>query len=844
MFTGLFHLNLSTSNFTGKVPSQISHLSELVSLDLSWNDHQALDKNTFDRLVRNLTKVRALFLVELNLSSIYLHSLMNLSSSLTSLNLKGCDLQGKFPISIFHLPNLKLLDLKRNKNLIVNLPKFNWSSPLEYLNLFQTSSSGELPNTIGNLKALKHLQLGGCNFSRTIPRSLGNLSELIYLELSSNHFNGPIPSSLINLTKIQFLYIFDNQLEGSIPSQLSAFPNLIDLDLSNNLLNGTLPPWFYTIPSLKFITIHNNQLTGHIHEFQYKSLTWISFGNNKLQGQIPMSMFELVNLTDLDLSSNNLSGILESNALLKLRNLNWLDLSYNNLSLNSNINSTLTLPNLQLFYLPSFNISEFPTFLRDSKNLEALDLSNNRISGQIPEWMWEIGRYSLSYLNLSNNFLTGLEQIPWQNIQTLDLSFNLIQGNLPVLPVNTIFLSISNNSITGEVSSLLCNLSFLMVLDMSHNELSGNIPQCVGNFSNWLSVLNLGRNRFHGKFPPMFGENCGLKNINLNGNQLEGSLPRSLINCREMEVLDLANNKLNDTFPSWLETLPVLQVLILRSNNFHGFISNPKKNHSFCKLRILDLSDNDFRGTLPAGYIKTFKALKNRSENLGSIRYMEEAKRYECFVSLIMKSLQVEIKISTIFTSIDLSLNKFDGEIPEVFGELISLKGLNLSHNNLGGHIPPSMGNLINLEWLDLSSNKISGEIPKELENLTFLSILNLSCNQLEGPIPSGKQFNTFENESYEGNKGLCGFPMSKACDNKEQRSSSVTIQGDSKLTNDFDWKVVLMGYGCGMAFGLAMGYVVFKMGKPKWFVKLVLKAKWSKKRAPKRKQNKRILDK
>ncbi|GLT83652.1 hypothetical protein SLE2022_019290 [Rubroshorea leprosula] len=71
--------------------------------------------------------------------------------------------------------------------------------------------------------------------------------------------------------------------------------------------------------------------------------------------------------------------------------------------------------------------------------------------------------------------------------------------------------------------------------------------------------------------------------------------------------------------------------------------------------------------------------------------------------------------ILTTFTSIDLSKNKFGGEIPELIGKLSYLKGHNLSHNNLTRPISPSLGNLKNLEWLDLSSNALVGKIPDEL---------------------------------------------------------------------------------------------------------------------------------
>jgi leucine-rich repeat protein SHOC2 len=183
------------------------------------------------------------------------------------------------------------------------------------------------------------------------------------------------------------------------------------------------------------------------------------------------------------------------------------------------------------------------------------------------------------------------------------------------------------------------------------------------------------------------------------------------------------------------------------------------------------------------------------------------------------------VKIQTLFTTIDFSNNSFKGEIPNSIGKLWSLKGLNFSHNNLTGHLPPSLGNLTNIEWLDLSSNKLTGEIPMQLADLTSLAVLNLSENSLVGPIPQGKQFNTFTNESFNGNLGLCGFPLTKTCgdDKGQQPQTTSTIQEDDfEFENGFHWKVVLLGYGCGFMFGLGMGYLVFSLGRPKWLVNMV----------------------
>jgi len=59
-FSNLTLLNLNYSVFTGQVPSEITHLSKLVSLDISENEYLSLEPISFDNLVRNLTKLREL----------------------------------------------------------------------------------------------------------------------------------------------------------------------------------------------------------------------------------------------------------------------------------------------------------------------------------------------------------------------------------------------------------------------------------------------------------------------------------------------------------------------------------------------------------------------------------------------------------------------------------------------------------------------------------------------------------------------------------------------------------------------------------------------------------------
>ncbi|XP_022717775.1 receptor-like protein 12 [Durio zibethinus] len=840
----LTHLNLSHSGFSDLIPYEISLLSNLVSLDLSINAYSNLrfDAQGFDMLARNLTKIRNLVLDYVDMSGVAVSSFLNLTSSVESLSLRDCQLHGEFPSENFQLPYLQHIDLGWNENLTGYLPKTNLSRALKLLDLYYCGFRGSIPASFGNLTQIISIDLSGNSFAGQIPDFFGNLNKLTFLTFYSCNFSGQLPITMFNLTQITELDLSNNRLEGPLPNHVSELQLLEVFRLSNNSVSGGVPSWLFTLPSLQNLDLSHNKLTGPVDQIQKpNSVKYVDLSSNNIHGPIPSSFFDLVNLSTLHISSNNLSGVIESNMLSKLQNLYDLDLSNNGLlSLSTSGNDVnYSFPQLSKVSFSSCSIRQFPNFFRTSK-LEFLDLSNNKISGGISKWEAE-GWEQLTMLNLSYNFLTTLEQFPGKRLEVLDLHSNLLQG--PILstclnlqmPNPPLFLSIfliSENNLTGNIPSLICNWTSLVVLDLSKNSLSGTIPECLGNFSYSLKFMNLQMNNFSGKIPDSFMNNL-LKNLFLNDNQMDGLLPRSLANCSYLEVLNLGNNKLTDTFPHWLASLPSLQVLILRFNRLHGSIPNSIASSNFSALRIIDLSGNEFTGPLPTKLVQNLRAMKDVPKQKPSepFLYKSTDRRvgyaydyYQISVNVTMKRLEIElVKTLAIFIAMDFSNNLFCGQIPEALGELISLQMLNFSHNNFTGSIPPSLGNLVALESLDLSSNKLGGGIPSQLTNLTFLAVLNLSENNLVGPIPHGNQFGTFDNDSYSGNLGLCGLPLSEKCGNEEKRKPPAPkFKEDEDSAIPFIWKLAMMGYGCGLMLGLSSGYIVFTTGRPWWFVRMV----------------------
>ncbi|TYG78052.1 hypothetical protein ES288_D02G026300v1 [Gossypium darwinii] len=893
-------LSLSNCDLEGPLCSSLSRLSFLSKLILDGNPISYLPPN-----------------------------FLEISSRLVSLSLRDCNLNGHFPTGILLLPKIQSIDISGNDQLMGQLPEFPANNALQSLSLSYTNFRGELPQSIGNLKFLTDLHLSGCNFFGPIPSSIANLSHLVNLDLGYNYFSGLIPSfhrfgvpnlenlnletnklfgsihsSLFTLPSLKTFYLGENQLVGKIDEFPNASSSLIEvLSMGNNDLTGPIPKSILQLPRLEWLYIESNSFSSmkldmfvHLKNLRYLTLLntslLIESDNRSLTfPQLESLSLRSCNLTEfpefikrqdklvyLDLSNNHIHGVVP-NWLWK-SSLSFLHLSFNVIDFPKQLplnDANFSFSMLRVLYLESCNISAFPEFLKSLENLVVLDLSNNKISGAIPNWVWKKSLRSTSSqtsltrpicnlsklrnFNASHNNLSGT--IPnclgkMNDLYLLDLQGNNFRGMLPKFSKVTqlYILKVSENRLEGKLPRSLAECTQLEVLDVGNNKMNDTFPFWLEKLP-YLTVLILRENRFYGQikhrfvFPTLdvldiasnqfsgelsidFLQATRLRSLKIGGNKLEGKLSRSLANCKALEVLDLGNNMVHDTFPFWLEKLPSLKVLILRGNRFYGTITKFNTERGFPKLRILDIASNNFSGDLSIEFLQSLKAMMQlTNDDKAKLDYIGE-NYYQDSVTIFNKGIKLFYeKILTTLTCLDLSNNSFHGRIPEEIQMLRSLKVLNLSYNSFSGEIPVAVQNLKDLESLDLSQNELSGKIPPQLTTLTFLEALNFSYNPLEGSIPQGNQFSTFSNDSYRGNPKLCGQPLSKKCN--EDGLPVPPPPGEEEqswLYAMSTWKIVLIGYGSGLVAGLCIGYTVLNELGNKWVDKFKKHGKRNRRRS------------
>ena len=673
-------------------------------------------------------------------------------------------------------------------------PELGDLSKLQRLDLSRNDITGPIPaKMLGRLTNLEELSLQVTDLSGPIPPELGDLASLTKLDLSYNHKLTGIPRELGNLTNLTFLDLYQISANGdSIPAELGNLASLEHLDLRFSYISGPIPPELGNLTKLTYLYLDRNDLSGPVPEsfLQLEQLDTLNlFGNKRLC--MPSTSAFASWLEGIDRYDPFVSPGYESTSPCNSADIATLKALYDSTDGGGWARSD--------GWLGDGDLSEWHGVSTDyTGRVTELDLTGNRLSGQLPASLGDLGR--MTVLRLGDNALSGglpttLTRVPLREFRYADTQLCMpaeepfrawlssivthdgtgtncdLQSDRDFLVAlynatagpdwtnsnnwltdarlsdwhgvevdgqeRVVGISLRHNDLSGPIPPELGNLTSLKRLDLRGNNLSGPIPPELGNFAN-LTRLDLSANALSGAMPPELGELSSLTYLDLRANGLWGTIAPELGNLTSLAHLDLAYNRWAGAVPRELGNLNNLEVFDLSGC---AYMSGPFPPELTSLVNLTYLNFGGFEGPIPPGIgnLVNLETLVLRGFSADPL--LPELGNLAKLEVLILEydatgPIPPELGNLASLRYLDLQGTDLSGPIPPELGALANLTHLVVQGANLSGPIPSALGNLGNLRRMDFGGNDLAGPIPAALGNLSNLEILSLNSNDLSGTLP------------------------------------------------------------------------------------------------------------
>ena len=602
--------------------------------------------------------------------------------------------------------------------------------------------------------SLTHLRLAG-NRLTVLPDSVfSGLSALYHLDLSGNQLTNLTRPLFDDLSSLRYLLLADNRISHIDSTVFDSLPRLESLALENNELSTLPESVFGRLSSLKTLTLQGNRLSAvdaNVFSTTYPSLLTLKLDRNRISDLSQVQIANLTSLETLTLSANRLTAIPDG-YFVRFSNITDLDLSRNNISSELQSSTFDGLESLSLLNLSSNNIRRMlaNTF---GASLRTLDLSDNDDMTYIKVGVFEDAS-NLTNLYLRSNSIASISRGIFSGIASLvnvDLSDNAIKyvysssfQNLPSLRQ----VNLSKNFISDIPTDFFVNASRLLLVTLDENLLSSVPVDIMSNLLKFslahngirklealqspTTFLNLTGNSISDIVDEAFDGTPEIQELYLGQNQLTTIRAAMFSGLKYVERLDLSDNLISTIDVGSFRSELSMVFLNLRGNRLASIEPN---TFTGPHIITLDLSANRLVGNfteLRQLFLEELILDDNDivSFDVSDIVHFESGLRRLSLRRNRISQLHLDPSYYFSFTSLDLGENQITDDIFHSLEQLMSLQTLKLDGNDIAS-VPTVSGLNDSLIELDLSNNALTDSSLSTIVQLRQLQQLRLDGNSL-----------------------------------------------------------------------------------------------------------------
>ena len=460
-----------------------------------------------------------------------------------------------------------------------------------------------------------------------------------------------IPSAITNLAHLEILRLRISELNGTIPSDIGRLTSLQHLSISkypyvsqSSKFATVIPSSFWKLRklrSLEFMWEELRNFQSWTTSDPFPDLELLSFRYSpNFVGNVDPILRSSKKLQIIDFKASSPEADMQ--ALDGMISLSSLDISDSGISWEIRPSFWSSHPQLEFFTASNARMvtGTIGDGVGSMTRLSALELGNTRMLGSIPA---SIGSTALTTLILASTFISG--PIP-DSITQLNRTLRL--------------LDLSHVNIGSTIPESIGALRRLSRLDLANCGLIGSIPSSFGHISR-LDAALLSDNALEGSLPEFIGSPSSLY-FDASHNHLSGTLPASL--ATRATVLNLGYNELGPSLDENIFNKSSITYLTLSNNRFFGPL--PAFNVGQ-QLKLIDMSFNNFSGTIPMAYNQAAVLKLSHNNLVGSLS--------KAFVQ------------GSVWSYLDISHNQI-GDVFPSFLESQAISKVDISNNRFHGALP------------------------------------------------------------------------------------------------------------------------------------------------------------